>query len=60
MNSLAYAELYMALAYVFRRFDMELFETTEERDVLTTRDCFIGLTDVTSPGIRVRITKEAS
>jgi len=58
--NLAYAELYMTLAYIFRRFEMSLFETIEERDVLTTRDCFIGLTDLKSPGIRVRIMKEAS
>jgi cytochrome P450 len=56
--NLAYAELYMALVYVFRSFEMETYETIKERDVETTNDCFIGMTDLSSVGIRVKILKE--
>jgi hypothetical protein len=56
-SSLAYAELYMALAYVFWRFEMEVYETVEERDVETTSDCFIGMTDLSSVGIRVWVAE---
>ena len=31
--SLAYAELYLTVAAVFRRFDMKLYDTNYERDV---------------------------
>lgn len=30
LGSLAYAELYLAMATLIRRFDLELFETTEK------------------------------
>ena len=30
VNSLAYAELYLTLAHLFRRFDLELYQTTPE------------------------------
>lgn len=30
MNSLAYAELYLTLAHLFRRFDLEFYQTTPE------------------------------
>lgn len=30
INSLAYAELYLTLAHLFRRFDLELYQTTPE------------------------------
>ncbi|KAF2092800.1 cytochrome P450 [Rhizodiscina lignyota] len=56
--NLAIAELASMTAYLFRRFQVELYETIEERDVLTTRDCFIGMTDASSPGIRVKIVRE--
>ena len=29
-TSLAYAEIYVTLATIFRRFDLELYETTRE------------------------------
>lgn len=57
-QNLAWAELYMMTAKLFRQFEMELYDTTEERDVLTKFDGFIGLTDRTSDGVRVRIVRE--
>ena len=41
-HSLAYAELYLTLASVFRRFDLELYETTKERDLDVIHDYFIA------------------
>jgi cytochrome P450 len=51
--NLAWAELRLALAYVLSRFHLELFETTEEEDVLVDRDMFFGSPKATSKGIRV-------
>jgi cytochrome P450 len=56
--NLAYAEVYMTLAYVLRSFEMEPYETIKERDVETKNDCFIGMTDLKSLGIRVKVLKE--
>ena len=56
--NLATAELYFALAYVLRSFEMETYDTVKERDVETTNDCFIGMTDLKSVGIRVKVLKE--
>ena len=36
-NSLAYANMYHAVAAILRRFDMELVDTVFERDVKWTR-----------------------
>ncbi|KAI1171810.1 benzoate 4-monooxygenase cytochrome P450 [Nemania sp. FL0916] len=56
--NLAYAEIYLTLAHLLRRFDMEPYQTLKQRDVETTHDCFIGTPHLESPGIRVRITKD--
>ncbi|KAI0406739.1 benzoate 4-monooxygenase cytochrome P450 [Xylaria palmicola] len=56
--NLAYAEIYLTLAHILRRFDMELYQTVKARDVETSHDCFIGTPHLDSPGIRVRITKD--
>ncbi|KAF2024303.1 cytochrome P450 [Setomelanomma holmii] len=53
--NLAVSELYFAIAMVWRRLDLEIYDTVEERDVLTTNDCFIGTTDLKSEGIKVKI-----
>jgi len=37
---------------------MEVFDTVEGRDVLTTNDCFLGMPDLGSEGIKVRILGE--
>ena len=50
----------MTIAYVMRWMMMEVYDTVEDRDVLTTNDCFIGMTDLRSDGIKVRILGEAT
>ena len=57
--NLAYAEMYLTLAAVFRKFgrQMELFDTDRERDVDVTRDFFIGHPSLESKGVRVAIRK---
>ncbi|RDW77525.1 hypothetical protein BP6252_05578 [Coleophoma cylindrospora] len=57
--NLAWAELYLAAAVVFRKFDMELYETTRA-DVDIARDCFVPQPKKGSQGIRVKIVGERS
>lgn len=54
ITSLAYAQAYIALAKVFRRFDFALYETTR-RDVTIVRDCFNGQPWRGSKGVRGRV-----
>ncbi|MCJ1388110.1 hypothetical protein MMC18_000955 [Xylographa bjoerkii] len=51
---LAYAELFLTVAMVFRRFDMELFETTFE-DIEVAHDFFIASMKSDSKGLRIMI-----
>lgn len=57
--SLAYAEMYISLAMLFRRFDLQLYETYRARDIDLVRDCFVGETKKESPGVRVRLAEKA-
>lgn len=59
-DSLAYAEMHIALATVLRRFGdrMELFETGIE-DVRVQRDFFVPKTKVGTKGVRVLISSKA-
>ena len=50
--NLAKAEIYLGLAMVHRRFEMQLFETTRE-DVEVKRDLFLPLPKAGSKGVRV-------
>jgi cytochrome P450 len=52
--NLAYAELYLTLAAVFRQFDMELYETTRE-DVDIVHDFFASSPRLDSKGVRVLV-----
>jgi cytochrome P450 len=54
-QNLAWAELYLATATVFRRFDLELHDVDYERDVRLVRDCFVGMSSPESQSIRVRV-----
>ncbi|KAF2722011.1 cytochrome P450 [Polychaeton citri CBS 116435] len=56
--NLAFSELFMTIATVFRRFEMELYDTQLDRDVLTTRDASIGMMATESVGVRVKIIAE--
>lgn len=49
------SELQFAIAMVWRRLNLEIYDTVEERDVLTKHDCFLGMTDVSSEGIKVKV-----
>jgi hypothetical protein len=52
--SLARAEILLAIATIFREFEMELFETTID-DVRIVRDMFNGHPRKGSQGVRVMI-----
>ena len=56
MKSVAYAELYLTLAAVVPRFDLEMFETTAE-DIVMDRDFFVGVPKLDSKGVRVVVKK---
>lgn len=53
--NLAWAELYLASANVFKRFDFELMDVVRERDINIVRDCFVGFPSTESKGVRVRV-----
>jgi hypothetical protein len=57
-NSLALTELYIVIACLFRRFDLELYDTIRERDIDIVRDCFIGEPSPQSKGVRVKVTQD--
>jgi cytochrome P450 len=52
--NLGYAEMYIVLASVFRRLDLQLHETYQERDIDIVRDCFIGEVSPQTQGVRVK------
>jgi hypothetical protein len=52
---IAYTELYITLAVLFRRFKMELYDTVRERDVDFKRDFFLAGQGVDSQGVRVKV-----
>ncbi|KAI1503054.1 putative flavonoid 3-hydroxylase [Biscogniauxia marginata] len=51
--NLAWAELYITLASLFRRRKLQLYDTLRERDIDVARDCFIGETSPNTKGVRV-------
>ncbi|KAL4789404.1 cytochrome P450 [Aspergillus venezuelensis] len=53
--NLAYAELYIALAYFVRRVDWEMYNTSLD-EITLTRDFFLGLNDRGEPVVRARVT----
>ena len=50
-------ELYFGIATIFRRFELELFETTK-RDVTIVHDFFVSYQPLDSHGVRVKVVKE--
>lgn len=54
--NLSLAEQYLGLAYVFRRYKLELFET-KKSDVMMHASCMITLSNPNSPGVRVTVEK---
>jgi cytochrome P450 len=57
--NLAYAELYLTVATIFSRFDLELVGTTK-RDVEIAHDFFVGMPPLDSKGVMVRVVKDSS
>ena len=53
--NLAWAELYLILANVFRRFEFDVSEVTRERDVDVAKDLIMGVSSSDSKGIIVKI-----
>lgn len=51
---LAYAELYLTAAYVFRHFETKLFETTKS-DIEVVHDFFNGYPRADSKGVRITV-----
>ena len=51
------AELHLAFTTILRRFDLQLYETTKERDVDYVGDGFLGLHHPESLGIRVKVVE---
>ena len=54
MASLAHAELYLTLATLFRRYDMQLFKTRRE-DVEPARDFFVPAPEPGGNGLRIMV-----
>lgn len=57
--SLAYAEIYLTIAAVVRRFDWELYETTLD-DIVCQRDFFVAVASLESKGVRARLSLRRS
>ena len=55
VSSLAYAELYLTLSAVLRRFDFKLFDTTSE-DIEAVCDAFMPMPKEDSKGVRVLVS----
>lgn len=53
--NLAYAEIYLTLASVFRRFDFEMVDVVRERDIDITHDFFNTSSSLESKGMNVRV-----
>lgn len=56
--SFAFAEIYISIATLFRRFKFQLYDTEFERDVKVVRDNFLGEPCPESKGVRVKIVSE--
>jgi hypothetical protein len=56
VTSLAYAELYLTTAAIFRNFDMALVESSVE-DVIAARSFLLGFTKNNTFGINFKVTK---
>ena len=52
--NLAWAEMYLTLASIFRRFDFDLSQVVRERDIDCVRDCLTAAPSFDSKGIIVR------
>ncbi|KAL8665196.1 MAG: hypothetical protein Q9202_002418 [Teloschistes flavicans] len=53
---IAWAELYLTLAMVFRRFSFELHDTIKERDYTVSKATVVGLVSDQSKGVTASVT----
>ena len=53
--NLAYSEMYLGVAALVSRFDMELYDFSQKRDLDIVRDTFVGLPSKESRGVRVKV-----
>ena len=53
--NLAYAELYLGIAALVSKFDLDLYDFDQNRDLDIVRDCFGGLPSKESRGVRVSV-----
>ena len=53
--NLAYSEMYLGVAALVSRFNIELYDFDQQRDLDIVRDCFIGLPSKESKGVRVKV-----
>lgn len=53
--NIAYSEMYLGIAALVSRFDMEPYDFDRKRDLDIVRDCFIGLPRKESKGVRVKV-----
>ena len=58
--NIAYSEMYLIAAALVTRFDMQLHDFNQKRDLDTVRDAFIGLPSKESRGVRVKIKARGS
>jgi hypothetical protein len=54
------AEMYMTVATILRRFDLELYDTVRERDIDVVRDCFLGEPSFESKGVGVKLASKSA
>lgn len=57
-QNLSYAEMYLGIAAILRRFELELDDVVRERDIDTVRDCFVGMPSPQAKGVNVRVLRE--
>ena len=53
--NVAYSEMYLGVAALVSRFDMELYDFDQKRDLDIVRDTFVGLPSKESRGVRVKV-----
>lgn len=51
------AEIFISLAHLVMKFDLELYETTYEKDIRIERDIFVGAPSLESKGIRMKVAR---
>ncbi|PCG98198.1 hypothetical protein PENOC_064490 [Penicillium occitanis (nom. inval.)] len=56
--NLANAELFLTLARLLTRFDLDLYDVIRERDIDVSGDCFNGIVRDDSPGIRLKLVRD--